>query len=65
MVCNTNIVVEDKTASSTGGQGVLVPAHHADSSLVAEHASKLGTFFDIPDLDFAGAETDTDVCAIA
>lgn len=61
---NTDIVVEDEPAPSSGRQQVLVPAHHADTGVMAEHAANLNTFRDIPDLDLTGSKTDTDVGSI-
>lgn len=62
---DADIVVVDKSAASTSGEGVLVPAHDTDAGFVSEHAAKLGTFLDIPDLDLTRAKSDTDVSTIS
>src|SRR5271170_5855241 len=62
---HTNIVVEDQAASSAGGQGVLIPPHHANTSLMAKHASQLGALFNVPDLDLTRAKANADVSSIA
>ena len=64
VLSDANIVVVDKATSCTSGKSVLVPSHYTNTSIVSVHASKLGTFFDIPDLNFSGTETNTDICSI-
>lgn len=50
---NANIVVVDKTATSTGREKVLVPPHDTDTCIMAEHASNLLALRNVPDLDLA------------
>lgn len=61
---DTDIVVENETTPSSGRQEMLVPAHHAHACIMAEHAANLGALSNIPDLNLASAETDTNVGAI-
>lgn len=44
---------------------MLVPAHHADASVMAKHAADFGTFGDVPYLDLARTKAYADVGAIA
>lgn len=44
---------------------MLVPSHYANASVVAVHASKFGSFLNIPDLDLSCAKTNTDICSIS
>jgi hypothetical protein len=62
---DADIVVEDEPAAGAGGKSVLVPSHDADACLVAVHASDLGAFFDIPDLNFSCAEANANVSSVA
>jgi hypothetical protein len=62
---NANIVVVDKTATSTGREKVLVPPHDTDTCIMAEHASNLLALRNVPDLDLASSHTNTDIGAIA
>jgi len=64
VLSDTDVVVKDETAARTSRQRVLVPAHDTNAGVMAVHASKLGTFFNIPDLDFTGAESDANIGAI-
>ena len=58
---NANIVVEDETRASTGGEKVLVPSHNTNAGLVAEHAAELGLLLNVPDLNLTRAEANANV----
>jgi len=61
VLCDANIVVEDETGASAGGENVLVPAHDANARVVTEHAAELGTLLDVPDLNLTRTEANADV----
>jgi hypothetical protein len=64
VLSDANIVVVDKATAGTSGEKVLVPTHNTNAGVVTEHASDLLTLSDIPDLDLAGSETNTDIGTI-
>ena len=64
VLCDANVVVVHKTRAGTGGEDVLVPSHNTDAGLVAEHATKLGLLLNIPDLNLARTETNTNIGTI-
>lgn len=64
MLCDTDVVVEYKSASSSRRQSVLVPAHDTYTSVVPEHTSKLCALVHVPDLDLTGPESDADIRTI-
>lgn len=43
---------------------MFVPTHDANTSVMSMHASELGSFFNIPDLNFSRAQTNTDIGSI-
>jgi len=65
VLSNADVVVVDETRTSTSGKNVLVPSHNTNTRIVTEHATKLGAFLNIPDLNLTSAETDTNVSTIA
>lgn len=62
---DAHIVVEDEAAASTGRQSVLVPSHNTNTGIVSVHATELGAFLNVPDLDLTRAESNADVCSVA
>ena len=44
---------------------MLVPSHNTNAGVVTMHASELGAFLDVPDLNFSRAEANADICSIA
>jgi hypothetical protein len=57
-------MVEDQTTPGTGGERMFVPSHNSNTGIVAMHTSDLSTFLDVPDLNFAGAEANTNISSI-
>src|ERR1700722_14712841 len=65
VLSNSNVMIENEATSCSCRQRLLVPAHDANTCLMSSHASELGSLFNIPDLDFTGAKTNTDVSPIS
>lgn len=61
---DTDIVVVDEARAGTGGEQVLVPAHDADTGVMAVHGSELGTLLNVPDLDLTRTETCSNIGAV-
>lgn len=65
VLSDTDIVVEDETGASAGGKKVLVPAHGANTGVMAVHGAQLSAIFNIPDLNLSRTETSSHISAVA
>lgn len=61
---NANIVVEDQSRPCTGREKMLVPTHNTNTRVMAKHAADLCLLSNIPNLDLASSEANSDVSTV-